>query len=107
MSGPDQPQMIFEALVKPGISKRIIQRWLRQPFSPESFHYSGPPNAFIIDKVMLNREMIARGILPEHLWDLLASIPAIKWATVLALHVRSITSDAQPFRAMLVGRHIE
>jgi hypothetical protein len=107
MSGPDTPQMIFEALAKPGISERVVQRWLGRPFVPESFDYCGPPNAFIVDRVMLNYEIIARGILPEHLSELVAMIPTVEWATSLALHVRSLTSEARPFRAILLGRYIE
>ena len=107
MSGSDRPQMVFEALVKPNVREKIVQRWLGPPFIPESFHYHGPPNTFIVGKVMLNYEIMARGVLPEHLSELVARISRVKWATLLVLHVRSITSEARPFRATLVGRYIE
>ena len=107
MSGSDRPQMVFEALVKPNIREKIVQRWMGRPFVPESFHYYGPPNTFIVGKVMLNYEILARGVLPEHLSELVAKISRVEWATLLVLHVRSLTSEVRSFRATLAGRYIE
>jgi hypothetical protein len=39
MSGSDHPQMVFEALVKPNVREKIVQRWLGPTFVPESFRY--------------------------------------------------------------------
>jgi hypothetical protein len=99
--------MIFESLVKPGVREKIIQRWMGRPFMPESFHYYGPPNAFIINKVMLNHDIVARGVLPEHLAELVAKISKVEWATLLVLQVCALNSEARPFRATLAGRYIE
>ena len=107
MPGSDRPQMVFEAQVKPNVREKIVQRWLGPPFVPESFDYYGPLNAFIVDKVMLNYEILARGILPEHLSELVARISTVDWATLLVLRVHSLTSEVCAFRATLFGRYIE
>ena len=107
MPGSDDPQMTFEAQVKPNVREKIVQRWLGPPFMTESFHYHGLPNTFIVGKVMLNYEIMVRGVLPEHLSELVARISVVEWATLLVLHVRSLTSEACSFRATLAGTYIE
>ena len=106
-SSLDRPQMVFEALVKPNIREKIVQRWMGRPFVPEFFHYYGPPNTFIINKVMLNHDIMARGVLPEHLSELVARISKVEWATLLVLQVSALNSEARSFRATLAGRYIE
>jgi len=56
---------------------------------------------------MLNYEILARGILPEHLSELVARISTVDWATLLVLRVHSLTSEVCAFRTTLLGRYIE
>jgi hypothetical protein len=107
MADSTNAEMVFEVLVPAGTTEKISQHWLRQAFTPDSLSYQGPPYAFIVEEVMLNREIIARGIPAEHLSKLVSHIRIIEWATRLVLKVRTLGSTAGRFRVTLAGRYIE
>lgn len=100
-------QMYFETVVRSGAVEHIAQHWMRQSFTPDSLSYQGPPYAFIVDEVMLDREVIAQGIPAEHLSKLVSLIPLVDSATRLSFKVRTLGSTPQQFRLTLAGKYIE
>jgi len=100
-------QMYFETVVRVGTVEHLAQHWTRQAFTPDSLSYQGPPYAFIVDEVMLDREVIAQRIPAEHLSKLVSLIHIVEWATRLSLKVRTLGSTPQQFRLTLAGRYIE
>ena len=107
MADSKSAQMYFEALVRAGNIEHLVQHWMRQAFTPDSLSYQGPPYAFIVDEVMLDREVIAQGIPAEHLSKLVSLIHIVEWATRLSLKVRTLGSTPQQFRLTLAGKYIE
>ena len=100
-------QMYFETVVRAGTVEHLTQHWMRQAFAPDSLSYQGPPYAFIVEEVMLDREVIAQGIPAEHLSKLVSLIHVVEWATRLSLKVRALGAAPQQFRLTLAGKYIE
>ena len=107
MTDSKSAQMHFETVVRAGTVEHIAQHWMRQAFTPDSLSYQGPPYAFIVDEVMLDREVIAQGIPAEHLPKLVSMIHIVESATRLSLKVRTLGPTPQQFRLTLAGKYIE
>ena len=107
MAALESARMDFETVVRAGTVEHLAQHWMRQAFTPDSLSYQGPPYAFIVDEVMLDREVIAQGIPAEHLSKLVSLIHIVEWATRLSLKVRTLGSTPQQFRLTLAGKYIE
>lgn len=106
MAALESAQMVFEAQVRAGTVEHLAQHWMRQAFTPDSLSYQGPPYTFIVDEVMLDREVIAQGIPAEHLSKLVSLIHIVDWATRLSLKVRTLGPTPGQFRLTLAGKYI-